>query len=223
VRLLLVEDDAMLGETVQVGLRQDGYAVDWVRDTDQADSAIRTHDYAAVLLDLGLPKRDGLDFLRAVRARAVRVPIVIVTARDSISQRIAGLDAGADDYVTKPFDLNELSARVRAVARRAQGRVQEELVTGEVRLDTAAKRCSLSGDAVELTGREYRVALFLMERMGRIVARTELEEAMFEWSREVESNAVEVYVSQLRKKLGREFITTHRGLGYCVERREAVA
>jgi two-component system, OmpR family, response regulator QseB len=218
MRLLLVEDDKMLGESVQIGLQLDGYAVDWVRDGESARQAALTHDYAALLLDLGLPGRDGLDVLRSLRARGNTTPVLIVTARDNVGQRIAGLDAGADDYILKPFDLDELSARVRAVTRRRHGHADVKLVVGDVVIDTGARRASLAGLAVELTAREYTIAAYLMARAGRVVTRSELEEALYEWNREVSSNAVEVFISQLRRKLGRQFISTRRGLGYCVER-----
>jgi two-component system, OmpR family, response regulator QseB len=218
MRLLLVEDDKMLGESVQIGLQLDGYAVDWVRDGESARQAALTHDYAALLLDLGVPGRDGLDVLRGLRARGNTTPVLIVTARDNVGQRIAGLDAGADDYILKPFDLDELSARVRAVTRRRHGHADVKLVVGDVVIDTAARRASLAGLAVELTAREYTIAAYLMARAGRVVTRSELEEALYEWNREVSSNAVEVFISQLRRKLGRQFISTRRGLGYCVER-----
>jgi two-component system, OmpR family, response regulator QseB len=218
MRLLLVEDDKMLGESVQIGLQLDGYAVDWVRDGESARQAVLTHDYAAMLLDLGLPDRDGLDVLRSLRARGNATAVLIVTARDNVGQRIAGLDAGGDDYILKPFDLDELSARVRAVTRRRHGHADVKLVVGDVVIDTAARRASLDGLAVELTAREYTIAAYLMERAGRVVTRSELEEALYEWNREVSSNAVEVFISQLRRKLGRNFISTRRGFGYCVER-----
>lgn len=218
MRLLLVEDDKMLGESVQIGLQLDGYAVDWVRDGESARQAALTHDYAAMLLDLGLPGRDGLDVLRSLRARGNTTAVLIVTARDHVGQRIAGLDAGADDYILKPFDLDELSARVRAVTRRRHGHADVKLIAGDVVIDTAARRASVAGVAVELTAREYTIAAYLMDRAGRIVTRGELEEALYEWNHEVSSNAVEVFVSQLRRKLGRHFISTRRGLGYCVER-----
>lgn len=218
MRLLLVEDDKMLGESVQIGLQLDGYAVDWVRDGESARQAALTHDYAAMLLDLGLPGRDGLDVLRGLRARGNMTAVLIVTARDHVGQRIAGLDAGADDYILKPFDLDELSARVRAVTRRRHGHADVKLVVGDVVIDTAARRASVAGIAVELTAREYTIAAYLMDRAGRIVTRGELEEALYEWNHEVSSNAVEVFISQLRRKLGRHFISTRRGLGYCVER-----
>jgi DNA-binding response OmpR family regulator len=167
---------------------------------------------------LGLPGRDGLDVLRGLRARGNTTPVLIVTARDNVGQRIAGLDAGADDYILKPFDLDELSARVRAVTRRRNGHADVMLAVGDVVIDTGARRATLAGLAVDLTAREYTIASYLMARAGRVVTRSELEEALYEWNHEVSSNAVEVFVSQLRRKLGRQFISTRRGLGYCVER-----
>jgi two-component system, OmpR family, response regulator QseB len=223
MRLLLVEDDAMLGKALAAGLRQQGHAVDWVRDGSEGLAAALAHDYGAVLLDLGLPRADGLDVLRRLRGRGRRTPVIVVTARDAVEQRIAGLDAGADDYIVKPFDLDELAARLRSVTRRAWGSASGELVAGDVRLDTAARRCTLAGVTVELTAREYMMLEVLMTRAGRIVTRSELEEAVFDWSREVESNVVEVYISQLRRKLGRDFIVTRRGLGYAVEAPEPSA
>jgi two-component system response regulator QseB len=218
VRLLLVEDDRMLGESVQIGLRQDGYAVDWVRDAEQGLPAAQTHPYEAILLDLGLPRGDGLSLLRKLRQRGQATPVLILTARDGVAQRVAGLDAGADDYLLKPFDLDELSARIRAVVRRSQGlALGTSLVVDAVQLDVAAKRCLLKGQVVELTAREFMLLRVLMERAGRIVSRLDLESALFDWGSEVESNAIEVYVSQLRRKLGKDFIRTRRGLGYCVE------
>lgn len=218
MRILLVEDDRMLGEAMQIGLEQDGYAVDWVRDGDAAGQAALTHAYAAVLLDLGLPGRSGLEVLRNLRARGNIAAVLIVTARDRVGDRIAGLDAGADDYIVKPFDLDELSARVRAVTRRLNGRAKAALSVGAVQIDTSARRVSVHGMPVELTAREYAIVAFMMERAGRIVTRSELEEALYQWDREVASNAVEVYISQVRRKLGRNFIRTRRGLGYCVEK-----
>lgn len=218
MRLLLVEDDRMLGESVQIGLRQDGYAVDWVRDAEQGLPAAQTHPYEAILLDLGLPRGDGLSLLLKLRQRGQATPVLILTARDGVAQRVAGLDAGADDYLLKPFDLDELSARIRAVVRRSQGlALGTSLVVDAVQLDVAAKRCLLKGQVVELTAREFMLLRVLMERAGRIVSRLDLESALFDWGSEVESNAIEVYVSQLRRKLGKDFIRTRRGLGYCVE------
>jgi two-component system, OmpR family, response regulator QseB len=217
VRVLLVEDDVMLGKAVQSGLRLEGYGVDWVRDGSSALAALAAHEYGAVLLDLGLPRHDGMEVLARMRARGHATPVLIVTARDAVEDRIAGLDAGADDYVLKPFDLYELSARLRSVVRRANGRAHRSLTVGAVTLDTVAQRCTLGAQAVELTAREYRLVEYLMERAGRIVAKAELEQALFEWEREVESNVIEVFVSQVRRKLGREFIVTRRGLGYAVD------
>jgi two-component system, OmpR family, response regulator QseB len=217
MRLLLVEDDAMLAKAMVGGLRLRGHAVDWVDDADKAVSAALAHDYGAVLLDLGLPSADGLDVLRSLRKRGWRAPVIVITARDAVEQRIAGLDAGADDYLLKPFDLDELAARLRSVSRRALGHAAAELVSGAVRLDTSARRCTRAGELVELTAREYLMLETLMTRAGRIVTRSELEDNAFDWSREVDSNVVEVYVSQLRRKLGRGFIVTRRGLGYAVE------
>jgi two-component system, OmpR family, response regulator QseB len=218
MRLLLVEDDRMLGELVQIGLRQDGYAVDWVRDAEQGLSAVLTHPYEAILLDLGLPRGDGLVLLRQLRERNLATPALILTARDGVAQRVEGLNAGADDYLLKPFDLDELSARIRAVVRRSQKVTPgTNLVAGAVQLDVAAKRCLLEGHTVELTAREFMLLRVLMERAGRVVSRDDLESALFDWGSEVESNVIEVYVSQLRRKLGKDFIRTRRGLGYCVE------
>jgi DNA-binding response OmpR family regulator len=219
MRVLLVEDDKMLGEAMQSGLLQKGHAVDWVRDGDAAWASARSHDYAAVLLDLGLPKRDGMQVLRGLRAHAATqtTPVLIVTARDALTERVAGLNAGADDYILKPFDLDELDARLRAVVRRAHGRASAQLSASGVVLDVAAKRVSLQGQEVSLTALEYAVVVHLMERAGRVVSRDELETALYAWNREVGSNTVEVYVSQIRRKLGRDFIVTRRGFGYCVE------
>jgi two-component system, OmpR family, response regulator QseB len=203
---------------VQIGLRQDGYAVDWVRDAEQGLPAVLTHPYEGILLDLGLPRSDGLTLLRQLRQRGLSTPVLILTARDGIAQRVAGLNAGADDYLLKPFDLDELSARIRAVVRRSQKVAPgTRLVAGAVQLDVAAKRCLLEGQGVELTAREFMLLRVLMERAGRVVSRDDLESALFDWGSEVESNVIEVYVSQLRRKLGKDFIRTRRGLGYCVE------
>lgn len=218
MRLLLVEDDRMLGESVQIGLQQDGYAVDWVRDAESGRAASVTHRYDVVLLDLGLPKADGLHLLRQLRELRQATPVLILTARDGIAQRVAGLDAGADDYMLKPFDLNELAARIRAVARRSHGnRATSELIAGAVTLDTAARRCVCAGNPVDLTAREFALLQCLMQRCPRIVSRAELEEAMFDWANDIGSNVIEVYIHSLRRKLGRDFINTRRGLGYCIE------
>jgi two-component system, OmpR family, response regulator QseB len=218
VRLLLVEDDRMLGESVQIGLQQDGHAVDWVRDAEAGLAAALDHGYDALLLDLGLPRTDGLALLRALRQRGRATPVLILTARDGVADRIAGLDAGADDYLLKPFDLDELGARLRAVVRRSQGgRAEPALVAGPVRLEPGTRRCLLDGRPVALTAREFMLLHCLMQHPGRVVSRHALEGALFDWGNEVESNVVEVYISQLRRKLGRSLITTRRGQGYCIE------
>lgn len=209
----------MLGESVEIGLRQCGYAVDWVRHAESGITAAMAHPYDALLLDLGLPAGDGLYMLRQLRERGFKLPVLIVTARDGVTQRIAGLDAGADDYLLKPFDLDELAARIRAVVRRYQAqRADNWLEVGRVQIDLAGKRCQLDGRPVELTAREFTLLSTLMERAGRIVSRGDLESALFDWSSAVDSNVVEVYISQLRRKLGKDFISTRRGLGYCIER-----
>jgi two-component system, OmpR family, response regulator QseB len=217
VRVLLVEDDVMLGKAMQSGLRLEGHGVDWVSDGSSALAALATHEYSAVLLDLGLPRQSGMAVLKQMRANRNTTPVLIVTARDAIEDRISGLDAGADDYVLKPFDLDELSARLRSVVRRTNGRSDRQLVVGAVTLDTVAKRCTLGTEPIELTSREYMLVEYLMERAGRIVPKAELEQALFDWNRESDSNVVEVFISQVRRKLGRDFITTRRGLGYSVE------
>ena len=216
MRLLLVEDDTMIGESVRDLLAGEHYAVDWVRDGESADTALRAHAYDLVLLDLGLPRRDGLDVLRALRARKDRVPVLIATARDSVRARIEGLDAGADDYVLKPYELDELLARIRALLRRAAGRAEPVYEHGGVVVDPARREASVDGRAVVLTAREWAVLEPLIARPGAVLSRTQLEEKLYGWSEEISSNAVEVYVHGLRRKLGADLIRTVRGVGYTV-------
>ncbi|MES2192075.1 MAG: response regulator [Pseudomonadota bacterium] len=216
MRLLLVEDDAMIGETVLNVLRSEHYAVDWVRDGAMADQALRSAEYDLVLLDLGLPKRDGLEVLRALRSRRSTVPVLIATARDSITDRIAGLDAGADDYVVKPYDTDELLARIRALLRRSAGRAEPAFEHRGVSLNPATREASVNGQPVSLSAREWAVLEPLIARPGVVLSRTQLEEKLFSWKDDVSSNAVEVYIHGVRKKLGNEFIQTVRGLGYLV-------
>jgi two-component system, OmpR family, response regulator QseB len=218
MRLLLVEDDFMLGESVQIGLQQRGHAVDWVRDGEGAIHFFDTASYDAVILDLGLPKQDGINVLRKIRGKKTATSIVVVTARVGLSDRIGGLDAGADDYLVKPFDLDELDARVRAIARRVLRATETSTVTiGEVTINLAAKRVLVSGLVIELTAREYAIIEYLALRRQRIVSRSDLESALYDWAKSVDSNAIEVYVSQIRKKIGKDFIKTRRGLGYSVD------
>jgi two-component system response regulator QseB len=216
MRVLLVEDDAMIGKSVREGLRQDGFTVDWVTDGRAADAALNAESYGAVLLDLGLPKIGGMEILRRFRARGVDVPVLIITARDAIDERIHGLDSGADDYLVKPFDLDELAARLRAVSRRKAGRAAPVLRRGDLTLDPATREVSVLGRPVALSAREFNVLAALLERPGSVLSRTQLEQRIYGWGEEVESNAVEVHVHSLRKKLGADVIRTLRGAGYFV-------
>ncbi|MCJ0764355.1 response regulator [Variovorax terrae] len=222
MRLLLVEDDPMIGEAVLDALRAEHYAVDWVKDGLMADTALASQDYDLVLLDLGLPKRDGLDVLRRLRERRKPVPVLVATARDAVGDRIAGLDAGADDYVLKPYDIDELLARVRALLRRSAGRAEpvfEHAVEGKrVSLNPATHEASVNGELVSLSAREWAVLEPLLARPGVVFSRAQLEEKLYSWKDEISSNAVEVYIHGLRKKLGSELIQTVRGLGYVVPR-----
>ena len=216
MRLLLVEDDAMIGDTLLRTLRSEHYAVDWVRDGAMADQALRSAEYDLVLLDLGLPKRDGLDVLRALRSRRSTVPVLVATARDGVADRIAGLDAGADDYVVKPYDTDELLARIRALLRRSAGRAEPAFEHRGVSLNPATREASVNGLAVSLSAREWAVLEPLLARPGVMFSRAQLEEKLFSWKDEVSSNAVEVYIHGVRKKLGNDIIQTVRGLGYLV-------
>jgi two-component system OmpR family response regulator len=218
MRVLLVEDDAMIGEAVLDVLRAEHYAADWVRDGAMADTALRTESYDLVLLDLGLPKRDGLDVLRSLRARHSAIPVLIATARDAVGDRVAGLDAGADDYVVKPYDTDELLARVRALIRRSAGRGEPVFSHKGVTLNPATREAAVDGEPVSLSAREWAVLEPMLARPGVVFSRAQLEEKLYGWKDEISSNAVEVYVHGLRKKLGSELIQTVRGLGYVVPR-----
>src|SRR6476620_9700098 len=206
MRLLLVEDDTMIGESVLQVLRAEHYAVDWVRDGSVADDALRSERYDLVLLDLGLPKRDGLEVLRRLRARHDAVPVLVATARDAVGDRIAGLDAGADDYVVKPYDTHELLARIRALLRRRAGRGEPVYSHKGVTLDPATRQASLHDQPVSLSAREWAVLEPLLARPGVVLSRAQLEEKLFSWKDDVSSNAVEVYIHGVRKKLGADFI-----------------
>lgn len=216
MKILLIEDDRMIGEAMIAALRQAGYAVDWVRDGHQADTALRAPAYDAVLLDLGLPGIDGLTLLRALRAQGNRVPVLIVTARDAVKSRIDGLDAGADDYLLKPFDADEMLARLRALIRRSAGRAEPVYAFGDVIVDTVARKVELRGAAVALSGREWAVLEPLVARPGHILSRAQLEEKLYGWGEEISSNTVEVHIHKLRRKLGAALIRNIRGLGYMV-------
>ena len=216
MRVLLVEDDRMIGESLQRALRQAGYAVDWVRDGRAADTTLASERFDVVLLDLGLPQRDGLDVLRSARARGDRTPVIVLTARDAPASRVLGLDTGADDYVVKPFDLEELLARMRAVVRRHAGRAEPAVEVDGVLLDPTTHQVTRAGQPVPLSAREYAVLEALMLRPGAILSRAQLEDRLYGWGEELESNAISVYVHQLRRKLGPQFIRNVRGVGYCV-------
>ncbi len=214
--ILLVEDDRMLGDAVAAALRQDGWDVARAEDAGAAKTALIDHAFAAVLLDLGLPRGSGLDVLHALRQRYDTTPVLIVTARDQLSDRVRGLDAGADDYIVKPFQTDELCARLRAVVRRSQGRVAPVLACRDVVLDPAARQVTRGGQGVKLGVHEYRTLLALMERQGRVVARDALESLVYGGDGTIESNTIAVYIHQLRRKLGEDFITTVHGFGYRV-------
>ncbi len=217
MRILLVEDDEMIGEAVVTGLSAGGYAIDWVRDGRAAELSIGTHLYSLVMLDLGLPARDGIIVLKNMRARKDDVPVLIITARDTVADRIAGLDAGADDYLVKPFDLDELSARVRALLRRAAGRAEPLIQRGALTLNPATHEVRLHGASVDVSAREFALLLALAERAGSVVSRSQLEEKLYGWNEAVGSNAVEVHVHNLRRKLGESIIRNVRGLGYTLD------
>lgn len=214
MNLLLVEDDEMLAQAVSAGLRGTDAQVDWVRDAESAQLFLSGHSYDAVLLDLGLPKASGLTVVESLRRRNDATPVLIVTARDRLSDRIAGLDAGADDYIVKPFQLDELSARLRAVVRRSQGRVSPTMRHGEIELDPARRSVTRAGKPVSLSVNEYRTLQALLERRGRVVTRGQLEDAVYGGASAIESNTVAVYVHQLRRKLGDQLIVTVHGFGY---------
>jgi two-component system response regulator QseB len=214
MRLLLVEDDRMIGDSLRQALRLEGHAVDWVYDAQAAGATLASERFDCVLLDVGLPKGSGLDVLRALRGRGDATPVIVITARDALDDRVAGLDAGADDYLVKPFELEELNARMRAVLRRHAGRAAPRLEHEGVTLDPATRQVTLDGQPVLLSAREFAVLEALMQRPGAMLSRAQLEDRLYGWGEEVESNAVSVYVHQLRKKLGPDLIQNMRGVGY---------
>jgi DNA-binding response OmpR family regulator len=226
MRLLLVEDDRMIGESLRAALRLEGHAVDWVRDATAAQATLASERFDLVLLDLSLQPApaaaaaggaaDGLDVLRSLRARGDVTPVIVLTARDGLGDRVAGLDAGADDYLVKPFELEELAARMRAVQRRHGGRAAPVLSHAGVTLDPATRQVTRDGVPVLLSAREFAVLEALMTRPGALLSRAQLEDRLYGWGEEIESNAVSVYIHQLRRKLGADFIRNVRGVGYCV-------
>ncbi len=220
MRILVVEDDPMIGKTLVTALQQDGYTVDWVKDGQAGRIALDTSAgaYALVLLDLGLPRKSGLELLREIRRAGNKVRVLIVTARDAVADRVAGLDAGADDYLVKPFSLDELAARMRALLRRDVAREDNVLRNGELALDPVAHTLSQRGALVDVSAREFALLAALLERPGTALSKAQLEERLYGWGEEVESNAVEVHVHNLRKKLGADAIRTIRGVGYVIAR-----
>jgi DNA-binding response OmpR family regulator len=218
MRLLLVEDDALLGDGLRAGLVQDGYSVDWLRDGTSAEAALGSGSYDLAVLDINLPGRTGLQLLKGVRNSGSILPVLLLTARDTVADRVAGLDSGADDYLVKPFDLDELLARLRALLRRHSGRASPELRHGDLVVDPAAHTVTLAGAPVEISPREFAVLQLLLENRGKVLSRSRLEEGLYSWQSEVESNAVEVYIHHLRKKLGQGLIRTVRGVGYVIDK-----
>ncbi len=219
MRLLLVEDDSMIGESVRQGLRQDGFTVDWVQDGRAAELALRNAVYDLLVLDLGLPKKDGLDVLKTLRLRGNRIPVLVLTARDAVADRVKGLNSGADDYLVKPFDLDELAARIRALLRRQSGRADPAIQFGDLLLNPATHEVTFQGKPLPLSAREFSLLEVFLDRPGAVLSREQLEEKLYGWGEEVESNTVEVYIHALRRKLGQDFIRNVRGVGYMVPRR----
>jgi two-component system OmpR family response regulator/two-component system response regulator QseB len=216
MRILLVEDDLTLGDGLSTGLRQAGFAVDWLKDGQLADLALQSEVFDLIVLDLGLPKLSGMEVLSRARSRQVQTPILILTAKDAIGDKIAGLDAGADDYLVKPIDIDELSARIRAMTRRMAGRAASVLCHGEIELDPAAHSITLAGKPVDLSSREFTLLQILLENAGRVLSRSQIEQSIYGWSEEPDSNALEVHIHHLRKKLGSQLIRTLRGVGYTI-------
>jgi two-component system response regulator QseB len=216
MRVLLVEDDSMIAQGLQTGLRQHGFAVDWMQDGRSAAGALQTSAFDLVLLDLGLPHRDGIEVLRELRKRGDSTPVIILTARDEIQDRIAGLDAGADDYIVKPFDLDEVTARIRSVLRRSAGRGDPSIQHGELRLDPAARTVERAGVPVPVSAHEFSVLEALLQRPGAVLSRSQIEDRLYGWDEQIGSNAIEVYIHGLRRKLGSDAIRTLRGVGYYI-------
>jgi DNA-binding response OmpR family regulator len=221
MRIILAEDDPILGDGLRTGLRQLGFQIDWVRDGLAAERELISGDYAAAVIDLGLPHKDGLDVLQAVRDKKITTPVVILTARDAVRERIRGLDLGADDYLIKPIDLHELAARLRAIVRRAHGQLQDVLQHGELKLDRSARQVKLSGQIINLSTREFDLLSVLMLSIGRVLSRDQLEQQLYSWGYEVESNTIEVHIHHLRKKISADMIQTVRGVGYTIMRESA--
>ncbi len=218
MRILLVEDDELLGNGLQVGLQQSGYAVDWVKDGHSAELFLGAGAYDLMILDIGLPRRSGLEVLRTLRGGGSSLPVLLLTARDTVEDKVSGLDSGADDYLVKPFDLDELTARIRALLRRRSGRSEPVIRHRDIVLDPASHAVTRAGQPVELAPREFAVLLQLLENRGRVLSRAQLEQNLYSWKDEVDSNAVEVHIHHLRRKLWPELIRTIRGVGYVIDK-----
>lgn len=219
MRLLLVEDDELLGDALKTGLTQFGYIVDWLKDGEAARTAVKIESFELIILDLGLPKLSGLNFLQAIRNEGDKTPVLIITARESIEDRVKGLDSGADDYLIKPFDLNELSARIRALTRRSQGRADTALQYENIILDPAAHSVQVDNVPVNVPRREFSLLQKLLENVGQVLSRDQLMQSIYGWAEDVDSNTLEVHVHNLRKKLNANFIRTIRGIGYMIEKK----
>lgn len=218
MRVLLVEDDELLGDGVRVGLQQYGYAVDWVKDGQTALQAILSETFDTIVLDLELPKKSGLEVLRSARSKNIATPVLILTARELVEDRVKGLDAGADDYLVKPFDLEELSARIRALQRRTASRAEPLIAHGDISLDPASRTAFLKGEPLILSRREFALLQKLLENVGKVLSREQLTQTLYGWGDEIDSNALEVHIHNLRKKFGHNLVRTIRGVGYVVEK-----
>lgn len=217
MRILLVEDDKILGDGLQAGLTMEGYAVDWLTDGNQAEEALKSHNYDLVVLDLGLPGMSGIEVIQNLRKRKDQVLVLILTARDTVTDRVQGLDSGADDFVVKPFDLDEICARLRALSRRNSGQGIPKYEYAGLVLDPASHLVTLDDEPIEISNKEFEILSFLMQNQGKVASRARLEETLYAWNSEVESNTVEVHIHHLRKKLGPKFIRTVRGVGYIID------
>jgi two-component system OmpR family response regulator/two-component system response regulator QseB len=217
MRLLLVEDDEILGDGLSAGLKMEGYAVDWLTNGKLADEALKTNTYELIVLDLNLPDMNGMDILKALRARKNETPVMVLTAKDTLPDRVQGLDSGADDFVIKPFELDEVCARLRALARRNEGRSVPTIEHRGIILDPASHQVSLNNQKVDLLQKEFEILSFLMANIGRVISRARLEETLYSWNSDIESNTVEVHIHYLRKKLGASLIRTVRGVGYIID------
>jgi two-component system, OmpR family, response regulator QseB len=221
MRLLLVEDDEILGDGLVAGLTMEGYAVDWLTNGKLADEALKLNSYELIVLDLNLPDMDGMAILRALRSRKDETPVMVLTAKDTIADRVSGLDSGADDFVIKPFELDEVCARLRALARRSEGRSVPTIEYKGIVLDPASHQVTFHGEKMELSQKEFEILNFLMSNIGKVISRARLEESLYSWNSDIESNAVEVHIHHLRKKLDASLIRTVRGVGYIIDNDDA--